>query len=105
MDCLEGVIERRRAVRGLASAGRHRTHPDLSGITVGERLQRALQQDAAPRGAQRRVFATTSETQVVTDTWLRQYNHVRPHHALGMRAPVPETILEKPQISGPDRGG
>ena len=32
-------------------------------------------------------------------------NHVRPHHALGMRAPVPETLLEKPQISGPDRGG
>lgn len=44
-----------RAVRGLASAGRHRTHPDLSGITVGEQLQRALQRDAAPRGAQRRV--------------------------------------------------
>ena len=47
-------------------------------------------------------FATTRQAQVVINTWLRQYNHVRPHHALGMRPPVPETILEKPQISGPD---
>ena len=36
------------------------------------------------------------------NTWLRQYNHIRPHHALNMRPPVPETILEKPQIIRPD---
>jgi putative transposase len=47
-------------------------------------------------------FATTRQAQVVINTWLRQYNHIRPHHALGMRPPVPETILEKPQITGPD---
>jgi hypothetical protein len=47
-------------------------------------------------------FATTRQAQVVINTWLRQYNHIRPHHALGMRPPVPETILEKPQISGSD---
>jgi putative transposase len=47
-------------------------------------------------------FATIRQAQVVINTWLRQYNHIRPHHALGMRPPVPETILEKPQISGPD---
>ena len=50
-------------------------------------------------------FTTTRQAQVVIDTWLRQYNHVRPHHALGMRAPVPDTLLEKPRISGPDAGG
>ena len=50
-------------------------------------------------------FTTTRQAQVVINQWLRQYNHVRPHHALGMRPPVPETILEKPQISGPDQGG
>jgi putative transposase len=38
-------------------------------------------------------LTTTRQAQVVIDTWLRQYNHVRPHHALGMRAPVPETLL------------
>ncbi|WP_375211023.1 integrase core domain-containing protein [Hyphococcus sp.] len=26
--------------------------------------------------------------------WLRQYNTVRPHQALGMRPPVPETLSE-----------
>ncbi|MBL8564824.1 MAG: transposase [Hyphomicrobiaceae bacterium] len=50
-------------------------------------------------------FATTRQAQVVINTRLRQYNHIRPHHALGMRPPVPETLLEKPQISGPDQGG
>ena len=50
-------------------------------------------------------FAITRQAQVVINQWLRQYNHIRPHHALGMRPPVPETILEKPQISGPDDGG
>ena len=37
-------------------------------------------------------FTTTRQAQVVIDTWLRQYNHIRPHQALNMRAPVPETI-------------
>ena len=45
---------------------------------------------------------TTRQAQVVIATWLRQY---RPHHALGMRAPEPETLLEKSQLSGPDAGG
>ena len=31
-------------------------------------------------------------TQIVINQWLRQFNHVRPHQALGMRPPVPETI-------------
>lgn len=37
-------------------------------------------------------FATTRQAQIVIDQWLRQYNHIRPHQALNMRAPVPETI-------------
>ena len=37
-------------------------------------------------------FATTRQAQVVIDTWVRQYNQIRPHEALGMRPPVPETI-------------
>ena len=45
-------------------------------------------------------FATTRQAQTVINQWLRQYNHIRPHHALGMRPPVPETILVKPQITG-----
>ncbi|WP_430541002.1 hypothetical protein [Roseofilum acuticapitatum] len=37
--------------------------------------------------------------------WLKQYNHTRPHQALNMRPPVPETILENRTISGPGTGG
>ena len=40
-------------------------------------------------------FATTRQAQAVISQWLRQYNHVRPHHALGMRPPITETLLEK----------
>ena len=45
-------------------------------------------------------FATTTQAQTVINTWLRQYNHFRPHQALGMRPPVPETLVENGQISG-----
>ena len=50
-------------------------------------------------------FATTRQAQTVINQWLRQYNHVRPHHALRMRPPVPETILVNHQITGTDQGG
>ncbi len=50
-------------------------------------------------------FTTTKQAQIVISHWLKQYNHTRPHRALNMRPPVPETILEKAQISGPDTGG
>jgi putative transposase len=50
-------------------------------------------------------FSTTQQAQTVINQWLRQYNNVRPHHALGMRPPVPETILVKHQITGTAQGG
>jgi putative transposase len=50
-------------------------------------------------------FASIRQAQVAINQWLRQYNHIRPHHALGMRTPVPETLIEKHQISGPNTGG
>lgn len=37
-------------------------------------------------------FATTKQAQIVINQWLRQYNNVRPHQALNMRPPVPETL-------------
>jgi transposase InsO family protein len=45
-------------------------------------------------------FTSLHQAQTVINTWLKQYNHVRPHQALGMRPPVPETLLEKAKISG-----
>ena len=50
-------------------------------------------------------FTTTKQAQIVIDLWLKQYNHTRPHQALQMRPPVPQTLLEKPTISGPGTGG
>ncbi|MCB4457332.1 integrase core domain-containing protein [Leisingera sp. McT4-56] len=37
-------------------------------------------------------FTTTRQAQIVINCWLRQYNHTRPHQALNMRPPVPETL-------------
>ncbi len=37
-------------------------------------------------------FATTKQAQIVINQWLRQYNHIRPHQALNMRPPAPETL-------------
>ncbi len=50
-------------------------------------------------------FHSTKQAQVAINVWLRQYNQIRPHHALGMRPPVPETLLEKRQISATETGG
>ena len=50
-------------------------------------------------------FHSTKQAQVAINAWLRKYNRVRPHHALNMRPPVPETLLEKPQITGTEIGG
>ena len=37
--------------------------------------------------------------------WLKQYNQIRPHQALRMRPPAPETISKKRKVTGPLRGG
>ena len=44
-------------------------------------------------------FHSTKHAQVVINAWLRQNNQIRPHHTLGMRPPIPETLLEKAKIS------
>jgi len=39
-------------------------------------------------------FSTITQAQIVINTWLKQYNHIRPHQALNMRPPVPETLQQ-----------
>ena len=39
----------------------------------------------------------SKQSQVAINAQIRQYNQIRPHHALGMRPPVPETLSEKPK--------
>jgi len=50
-------------------------------------------------------FHSVKQARVAINTWLKEYNHIRPHHALAMRPPVPETLLEKSKISGTEIGG
>ena len=45
-------------------------------------------------------FHTTRQAQVVINVWLRQYNQIRPHHALNMRPHAPETLLETTKTPG-----
>ncbi|SFJ93930.1 Integrase core domain-containing protein, partial [Nereida ignava DSM 16309] len=49
-------------------------------------------------------FHSIKQAQVAINIWLKEYNHIRPHHALGMRPPMPETLLEKSKISGTEIG-
>jgi hypothetical protein len=39
-------------------------------------------------------FTSIRQAQIVIETWMKQYNHIRPHQALNMRPPVPETLLQ-----------
>jgi putative transposase len=39
-------------------------------------------------------FTSIRQAQIVIETWLKQYNHIRPHQALNMRPPLPETLSE-----------
>ena len=39
-------------------------------------------------------FSTLKQPQAVINRWLKQYNHIRPHQALNMKPPVPETVLQ-----------
>lgn len=49
-------------------------------------------------------FTTTQQAQIVINHWLKQYNHTRPHQALKMRSPVPETpVRNSPPTKGSTR--
>ena len=50
-------------------------------------------------------FHTVHQAQTAINVWLRQYNHIRPHHGLNMRPPVPETIIKKTKSSGTENWG
>ena len=41
----------------------------------------------------REIFTTLEEAKVLIEQWRRDYNHVRPHSALGYQPPAPEAIL------------
>ena len=41
-------------------------------------------------------FNSIKQAKVAINVWPTEYNHIRPHNALGMLPPAPETLLENP---------
>ena len=65
----------------LVGNGLLKEHQTRDRKVVGEACLAALKQ-----------WAVGQQAQTVIETWLKQYNHIRPHQALNMRTPVPETL-------------
>jgi hypothetical protein len=40
------------------------------------------------------------QAQTAINLWLKQYNHIRPHQALNMKPPVPDTLLKNSTYIG-----
>ena len=59
-----------------------------------ESFNSKLRDETAERG----IFSTLDEAQVLIERWRRHYNAIRPHSSLGYRPPAPEAIL--PPASG-----
>ena len=76
----------------MAEEGGDQTDPDLSWQPLGERLQRTFQRHVTQEVLNAEWFSSIRQAQTVIDKWMQQYNHVRPHQALNMRPPVPETL-------------
>ena len=49
----------------------------------------------------REIFDTVGEAKVLVERWRNEYNHIRPHSALGYRPPAPETILPLNAVTRP----
>lgn len=41
------------------------------------------------------IFYSLQEAKIVVGEWVKHYNHVRPHSALGYRPPAPETQVPR----------
>jgi len=39
------------------------------------------------------IFTTLAEAKVLIEEWRKEYNHIRPHSALGYRPPAPEAVM------------
>ena len=65
------------------------------GIGYNERSNGTLRKEE--HNAER--FQTTRQALIVINAWLRQYNQIRPHHAINMKPTLPETLLENTKIS------
>ena len=79
----------------LAEEGWHQTNANLSRQPLGNGYNEPFNGTLRKEVLNADWFHTTRQAQVAINVWLRQYKQIRPHHALNMRPPVPETLLEK----------
>ena len=78
----------------MAQERRYQAHSDLSGEPpwengYNERFNETLRREVLNA----EWLSTLKQAQAVINSWLKQYNHVRPHQALNMKPTVPETVL------------
>jgi hypothetical protein len=76
----------------VVGPGRNQADPDLTRLTVEKRIQRAVQWHTVHRSSEHRKVLKHDQMQIVINQWLRQFNRIRAHQALGMRPPIPETV-------------
>jgi putative transposase len=79
----------------LAIRGKRKLNSTNVLETLGERLLREFQQQAARRAARRRDLLQPGEAQVLIEAWRRQYNGVRPHSSINYRPPAPESFVPR----------
>lgn len=83
----EQIIGKLREAEVLLSQGQ--TVPEAcKQIEVSEQMRDEL--------LNRELFDTLDEAKVLAERWRHEYNHIRPHSALGYRPPAPETIEPMP---------
>ena len=78
----------------LAEEGGDQTDPDLSWQPLGEGYNERFNGTLRTEVLNAEWFSSFRQPQTVIDKWMQQYNHIRPHQALNMRPPVPETLSE-----------
>src|SRR4051812_1381458 len=65
-------------------------HRAIPGRTASSRASMRRLRDELLDGE---IFYTLREAQIVIESWRRHYNAVRPHAALGYKAPAPEVFV------------
>ena len=76
-----------RLIRSKAIAA-HRIPSCKKNIVHNERFNGTLRREVLNA----EWFSSIRQAKTVIGVWLKQYNHIRPHQALNMRPPVPETL-------------
>ena len=91
-DHVEALGARDMAALTIAEQTCRQAHSDLTGFSVGEGIQGAVQWNAATRDSQFRMGLTSLDhARAVINQWFQHYNRMRSDQALSIRLPVPRS--------------